>query len=271
MKVPRGRKVSALLMAFCLCCISFSSAFAGDVPNKKEIITKARQSYYNLRTLGLAAYTCEFDPNWDLVLTDLSKTDPDAADKARKSLKQLQFSMTLGADNKVEVMHTLPLAANAQDYSQYDQLFSGMEQMMTGFFQTSTPFVLSSPFPDADGEYQLEDQGAQYLLTYKDSGANVATRMNKDLVISNLTVTSADNTYTLDPQFLKNPKGLLLSGYAAAVKTPNLKTDVHLNVGIAYQEIDGLQVPEKLNIAGSYGETSFVFEMTFTGYQITKK
>jgi hypothetical protein len=271
MKFPRGRRLPALLMAFCLFGIGVSSAQVVDVPNKKEIITKGRQSYYNLHKEGLAGYTCEFSPNWNALLADLRKSDPEAADKTMKTLKQIQFSMTLSPDDRVKIEHTLPLAVNAQDLAPYKDFFSGMEQMMVGFFQTATPFILSSPLPESDGDYKLEDQGAQYLLTYKEGGAGITTLMNKNLILSNLTVTMQENVTSLNPTFFKNPKGLLLSGYDATVKAKDPGQNTVLNTRIGYQEIQGLQLIQTLNIAGSYGESSFAFEILFTDYQITRK
>lgn len=271
MRNPRRRKLLGLFMVCCFCGISFSTALAVDVPNKKEIITKARQSYYNLRTEGVAEYSCFIMPDWNLLLADQWKSDPTTADKTTKILKQIQFSMTLAPDNTVQISHSVPLTVNADDAARLKQIYDGMNQMTTGFFQTATPFILDSPFPAADGDYQLEDQGAQYDLTYKDGTAAVTTLMDKNLVISSLNITTENFTSTLQPTFVKNPKGLLLSGYSAVYKSKNPGEDTLLNVKIAYQEVEGLQVPQKLDLSGSYGGTSFSIEVAFSNYQITRK
>jgi hypothetical protein len=271
MSNPRGRKLSALFIVCCLCGMSFSTALAVDVPNKKEIITKARQSYYNLHTEGLAGYTCVITPDWSLVLADQWKSDPTAADKTTKILKQIQFNMVLAADNSVQISHSVPLTVSAQDAAPLKQIYDGMNQMTTGFFQTATPFILDAPFPAADGDYQLDDQGTQYLLTYKEGGAAITTQMDKNLVLSSLSVTTEAFTSTLQPTFVKNPKGLLLSGYMAIYKSKNPAEDTQLNVKISYQEVEGLQVPEKLSLSGSYGGTPFSLEVAFSNYKITRK
>lgn len=271
MKFPRGRKIPALLMAFCLLGINVSSAQVVYVPNKKEIITKARQSYYNLHKEGLAGYTCQFAPNWNVLLADLYKSDPDTAEKTRKILTQIQFSVTVSADNKVKIEHSLPLALNAQDLGKYKDYFDGMEQMIQGFFFTATPFLLDSPFPEIESDYQLEDQGAQYLLTYKDQGAGVESLMDKNLVFTKLTVTFPQYSVQFQPTFLKNPKGFLLSGYDATVKGANPAANSVLHVRIVYQEIEGFQLIQKLNLDATYASGSFAFEILFSDYQITRK
>ena len=271
MRNPRSRKLPALFMACCLCAMSFSTAFAVDLPNKKEIIARARQSYYNVRDQGLAGFRCEITPNWDSLLADTRKTDPASADRALKNLNQIHFSMTLATDNKVQITHTAPSAENAQQASALNQIFDGMQQMTSGFFDTANPFILSSPFPEVNSEYQLEEQGGQYRLSYKEGDADVVTLMNKGLVISSLNVTTPVFTSSIQPLFLENPKGLLLAGYTASYKSKTPGEDTDLSVQIIYQEIDGLQLPQKLNLAGTYGGSPFKVEVTFSGYQITRK
>jgi hypothetical protein len=271
MRFPRGRRLPAALMAFSLLGMSVCSAQVVDLPKKKEIITKARQSYYNLHTQGMAGYSCQFAPNWNLLLADLYKSDPDLAEKTRKMLTQIQFSVTVDANDKVKIERSLPLTVNEQDLAKYKDYFDGMQQMMEGFFVTATPFLLTSPFPEIESDFQLEDQGAQYLLTHKEKDESDTALMDKNLVLTNLTFIGPDYTATFLPTFFKNPKGFLLSGYDATVKSKNPGADTVLNIRLAYQEAEGLQLIQKLNINGSYGGSSFSFEIIFSDYQITRK
>jgi hypothetical protein len=254
-----------------LCGMSFSTAFAVDLPNKKEIITRAHQSYYNLHDHGLAGFRCDITPNWDSVLADLRKTDPASVDRALTYLNQIHFSMTLGADNKVLITHTQPTAANAEMARAFEQIYSGMPQMISGFYDTASLYILGSPFPEANSEYQLDYQTGEYRLTYKDGQADVVTIMDKNLVISSMNVKTTDFTSEMRPEFVKNPAGLLLAGYFAAYKSKSPSEDTVVKVRIVYQEVGGMQVPQKLNFSGSYGGNPFAMEVAFSGYQITRK
>jgi hypothetical protein len=57
----------------------------------------------------------------------------------------------------------------------------------------------------------------------------------------------------------------------AIYKSKNPAEDTQLNVKISYQEVEGLQVPEKLSLSGSYGGTPFSLEVAFSNYKITRK
>jgi hypothetical protein len=258
-------------MACCLCGISVSSALAVDVPNKKEIITKARQSYYNLHDLGLAGFRCDVNPNWDLAVADLKKTDPQRAASALKDFSSLRIAMSLDAQNNVTVTKNELPGADPQWADGRKQSFDGINQMITGFYQTTSEFILGNPFPEANAEYQLEDQAGQYRLAYTDSGVSAVIYMNKDLMMSKLEINSAQFTSTITPQFTKNPKGFLLQGYSATYKAVMSPDEMKLNVQITYQDVGGLQLPQKLNVSGTIGGTFLVQELGFSGCQVTRK
>ncbi|MFZ0820635.1 MAG: hypothetical protein WAM91_11240 [Candidatus Acidiferrales bacterium] len=271
MKYPRSHRLPAFFMACLLCGISISSALAVDVPNKKEIVTKARQSYYNLHELGLTGFRCDVNPNWDLAAAEVKKTDPAAAANALKNMSMLRISMSVGADNNAIVTKTELPGADPQTANDRDVVFGGIRQMITGFYQTTSVFILGNPFPEVNGEYQLEDQAGQYRLAYRDSGVTAVIFMDKDLIISKMDITSTEFTSTLTPQFIKNPKGLLLTGYVATYKGKTSADDIKLNVQITYQDVSGLQLPQKLNVSGTVSGTYVAQEIGFSGCQVTRK
>jgi hypothetical protein len=271
MRNRRSRKFPVLFMVCCLCGICISTALAVDVPNKKEIIAKARQSYYNLHTQGLAGFHCDISPNLDLVVADQRKTDPAGADRSMSNLKGLRISMSLDPENNVQVTRGDLPPMDTQAASERDRIFGALQQVVTGFYQTATPFILDTAFPEVNGVYQLEDQSGQYRLSYKDGNADAVILMDKDLIMNRMDIGTPDFTAVIQPRFLKNPNGYLLSGYSGIYKSKSEGQDIKLNVQITYQDVGGLQLPQKLGVAGSNGSATFAQEVFFSGYQVTKK
>jgi hypothetical protein len=271
MKNPRCRKLSALLMAFCLCGISFSSALAVDLPNKKEIVTKARQSYYNLRDLGLIGFRCDVIPNLEFAFADMKKTDPAGAAASSKDISVLRIVMSLDAENNVMVTKTELPGGDPQLAEARERVFEGIRQMVTGFYQTTSLFILGNPFPEVTGEYQLEEQAGQYRLSYKEVDADAVIYMDKDLVMNKMDINTPEFTSTISPKFAKNPKGFLLIGYGGVYKATASTDDMKLNVQIAYQDVSGFQLPQKLTVTGILSGTTFTQELAFSGCQVTKK
>jgi hypothetical protein len=267
----RARGSSSLLVRFSVGLagfIVFSAAMFAQTVDKKAILKQARQSYYSLKSEGLAEFGCTLEPNWDALLAGLKKTDPTAAAAAVRKLNQLHFQMTFVPGSDAKLTHNELSAENATMADGLKQVYSGMEQMTVGFFQTWTAFVLSPSFPEPESDYQLEDLGTTYRLTYKEGAAtDVVTTMGKDLVISSLKVNTKEFQSTIWPQFTRTPKGFLLSGYQAtyAGATPAETTELH--IVIDYQLAGGFQVPKKMNLKGSYGGSPFDVEVAFTNCQ----
>jgi hypothetical protein len=131
--------------------------------------------------------------------------------------------------------------------------------------------MLTSPFPEVDSDYRLEEIDNRYRLSYKEGTAAVVTTMSKkDLVISEIAVDSPEFKSVIKPQFTRNEQGLVLSGYEANYQGVTDGTKVLLNVQIENQPVNGLQLPRKLNLSGLYQGTPFEMELVFSDYQLQK-
>jgi hypothetical protein len=256
-----------------LCCgilnVALPLAHCADLPDKREIVKKARAAYYSLRSRGLDEFEANVQPNWRLVLKDQLAQDPAGAEQGLKMLDGIHFQVSLDRSGATKITHHEDVAPTSEQAAEgFKQIFSGMEQAMSGFFDSWTPFMLTSPFPEAAGEYTLEELNNQYHLSYKDGSAAIATTMSKNLVISEIRVDSPAFKSVLKPEFIKSPQGLLLSGYEATYLGTAGGESVKLSVRIENQPINGFQLPGKLNLDGSYQGTPFQMELAFSNYQV---
>lgn len=260
------RRIGLAFVGLCLLCWA-SSAFAAP-PDKKEVVRQARGSYYSLKSHGLVDFQCNIIPNWDALLQDAKKTDPDAANRAIATLKQLQFTVAMGTTGSAKVTHTTVNPENSKMAEGLNQVYGGMEQMVTGFFDTWTPFMIGSPFPEVESDYALADQGDHWTLSYKEGPTtDVATTMGKNFAISELKVNTPQFSSSIRPQFTTGSQGFMLAGYHADYSGQSPAETTKLDIGIAYQSVNGFQLPQKLNLSGSYGGTPFQVEVTFSGCQ----
>lgn len=264
-------RIGLLWAAFFACCCfvpCLSSAQA--IANKKQIIRDARNAYYNLRSEGLAEFQCSVTPNWKALLADLSRSDPDAADRAVKTLSNLHFNARLGRDGKVRITHNDLAAQDQKMADALQQIYGGMEQMTSGFFDTWSAFMLNHPFPEVESEYQLKALGPDYLLSYKDGPSDVTATMGRDFAIHHLKAKSTEFDSTLEPKFTKTPKGFLFTSYEATYESGSASESTQLKVQIGYQEVERLLLVQKLNLSGSYGRSPFAIEVTFSDCKVTR-
>lgn len=263
------RKFCLVFVAGCILLPSLSHAQA--VANKQAVLSQARRAYYNLRTEGLASFQCSVTPNWEMLLQKEREQNPEGAEQAIKTLNQLQFTLNLAPDSSVKLTHNDLEGQSEEMMKALKQIYEGMEQMASGFFDTWKLFMLSPPFPEVDSQYDLVSTGSQYRLSYKEgTTTDVVTTMSRDFAINNMKVTTAEFDSGIQPTFTTTPKGLLLSAYEADYQSQKPDEATHLKVHIDYNVVDGIQMLQKLSLSGTYGDTPFNVELGFSDCKVTK-
>jgi hypothetical protein len=268
----RSQTQRKYFLLFLVCCLLAPAAISAQaVANKQALLSQARGAYYNLRTEGLASFECSVTPNWELLLKKEVEQNPEGAKSAIDTLNQLQFTLTMSPDGNVKLTHNELEGQSDQMKDALKQIYSGMEQMASGFFDTWKLFMLNPPFPEVNSEYQLVSAGSQYKLSYKDDTADVVTTMARDLAINNMKITTPQFDSTIQPSFNKTAKGFLLSGYEASYQSQKPEEATKLDVKISYNEVEGVQMLQKLDLSGSYGGVPFAVELGFSDCKVTKK
>ena len=263
-------------LSMMLVCVLGATAAAASQPaanspgaDSAQIVEQARRAYYSLRAVGLDEFQSTVTPNWAIVLRDELKASPENAQAALKLLNGLHFSMLLDKDGKVTMSHHADIEPqNEQQRQGFDQIYSGMDQAVSGFFATWSMFMLNTPFPSAGTEYQLEDLGRQYRLSYKEGSSDVVTLMSKDLIISEVKVTSPEFISSVRPQFIRTAKGLVLSGYAADYQPTSGPGVVKLDVKLEHQPVSGLQLPVNLIADSVLDGAPTHIELAFSDRQV---
>jgi hypothetical protein len=264
---PCWRKLCLpLLMACSLVSMAQSQTAVAD---SKKVIEDARHAYYSLRAAGLDEFRATVKPNWELVLKDQLKADPAAGQAGLKLLNGIHFSMLLDRTDKVTVTHQTDTApSNEQQRKGFEDIYSGMDQAINGFFTTWSLFMLNSPFPAPDSNYTLENLGTQYRLSYKDGTADVVTMMGKNLIITDIKVNSKDFISSVRPQFVQTAKGLILNGYDADYKPTSGPGVVKLSLKIEHEPVSGMQLPVKLVLDSVMDDAPTHMELAFSGHEV---
>ena len=109
------------LLAACFLVICTTPSHALD---RKEVISRARQSYYSLRGMGLLEFQSSIKPAWEITLADQIRTDPDGAQRGlngrynrRNIIVVLNSNVQkqiISLDNTSQILRTVPLHAERQ-------------------------------------------------------------------------------------------------------------------------------------------------------------
>jgi hypothetical protein len=264
------------LAACCVLLLIVPGAAGFQQPDKQQaekqkLLKEARSAYYSLKDEGMQGFRCDMTPNWAALLEEQRKANPEGIDKAIERLKGIHFSVEVDSEGNAKVQHTEAAADNPEMAQGLSQVYRGMEQMTTGFFQTWAVFVVRPALPEAGTEFDLESGPQSHHITYNEGPTKVAVTMNRQLAITAVKVQAEGFDSMVRPQFASTGKGYLLTGYDAEYQGASGGDRTNLQVKIDNQKVSGLQIPQKLNLKGSYNGTPFAVEVTFYGCTATVK
>jgi hypothetical protein len=252
------------------CVVLLSAASAGAADNK-AIMTQARTAYYTLAAHAFGGFQCDVNPTWEVALQDIIKSNPANAKATMKILNQLKFGVALDATGPAKVTHNSVTPANDKQARGFNQIYGGVEKTLVGFFNTWSMFVRSSPLPTPESAYELNGRDGGWHLAYKEGTANVITEMEKDFVIRELKVTTPEFVSSIRPQFTHTREGLLLTAYQGEYRSQAQGDYTQLALRITYREVDGFQIPAKMEMTGSSKGTPVSSELVFSNCKAAAK
>ncbi len=186
-------------------------------------------------------------------------------------LKATHFTVLLGPDGASTISHESDIAPPSEEVAQrIRQSVDGMEQLLTGFFQTWSVFMFNSLLPEPDSKYHLEDLGEKYALSFSERANQVAVVLNHQLAIEEVKVTSPKFDSTLHPQWSASSNGRVLTGYQAYYKGATSEP-VQLSVKVEYREVEGLSLPSTVDAAVPSPAGSVSIRLVFLDYQVKKR
>ncbi len=257
--------IAKLCAALLICGLLPELLFSQAVADKQDVVKRAEDAYYSLPREGLANFRCTVTPNFDALEADLRKSDPAAADARMKQLAQIHMAVTVGADGNVSVTH--------DDLTDRDlkKIAANTEQMVTGFFQVWSPYVVGTALPAPDGDYQLEDLGSEYRLSFKDGSASAVITLDKDLSVGAFFITRPELNSATWPQFSKTAKGFLPVSFDSDLRLPARGGAMHVVTSITYQEISGFQLPKTIKNKVTNGDNTIQVEVELGACTATKR
>jgi len=92
--------------------------------------------------------------------------------------------------------------------------------------------------------------------------------MGKDLIITDIKVSSPEFISSVRPQFVHTPKGFVLTGYNADYKPTSGPGIVKLALKIDHQPVSGLQLPVSLVLDSVMDGAPTHMELAFSEHEV---
>jgi hypothetical protein len=260
--------ILALGMVTCANWCHAAPLRAGE-EDRREIVRRARQSYYSLKKQGLLEFRCSALPDWDLTYKSVN-SDKIGMEQLLPILQKTRFKVVVGPDGASTISHESDIAPPDENVARrVRDSISGMEQVLTGFYRTWSQFVVNTLLPDENSEYTVDELDGKYLLSYKEGTAEVITTMDHDFRIEQLKVTSSQFDATFRTQWSNTEKRLLLAAYDAEIKTASASSV--LSVKIEYEETDGFELPSAIKAEVPMGEKKVPIRIAFADYETKRR
>jgi hypothetical protein len=263
-----------IVTAFMVCALGGHCAVPTPAQSAgtKEIIRRANLSYDDFTKDGLIEFQCEVLPDWDSVYKSL-KADGKMTvhDEILPFLRQTHFKVSVGHGGASTVSHESDAAPPNEQFAERIRMStSGVDQLITGFFLVWGNFAFDPILPDAESQYELADLGDHYRLTFKQGNADVVILMGLDYAISQTTISTPQLNAVFHPQFYRTKKGYLLSGIEGLYTAP-ANTQRPFAMHIDYQEVEGFNLPSKVDSSTPFGGKMVHVQLAFTAYRIKKR
>lgn len=267
--MKRTTLLASWLLVLGVCVASLPRAQAIDKAAQKKLVQQARQAYYSLQAHGFSGAQADLRPQWQVMMKSLLESNPAGAQVVLQKLKPLHFSMSLDSSANSTLTHQWDgvAPADAETGESYRQIYGGMDQAVSGFFQTWSVFMLKPPLPEVEDAYELEEVEGHYRLSYHDGPAAVVTLMTKDFAITDLKITTSDFDSSIVPQLTKTPQGFVLASFVGNYKPTRGSGTVLLKVDVEYQEFQGLRLPSRVHLDSSYDGQPTEMELLLVDYR----
>lgn len=255
-----------LLFLFAVAAVHIPMARCAD---KNEVIRKTNGAYYSLSRNGLMEFRCEVLPDWDAAYKDL-KMDAVGRDQVIPAAKQTHFEVAVGPTGAILVSHQSDVAPATEEMAKrIRDVTGGIDQILTGFFQTWSQFMFNAPLPGSDSEYQMEEIGGGYRLTTEGKDVHAVITMDREFVINTMEAKTPELEGTVHPHFVSHAGGLVLAKYEGNYGTGS--NSQVMSVEIQYQDIGNLPLPRVVTLTMLLPQGKFDQPIAFSDCRIKKR
>ena len=244
------------------------AATAAASPDTRDTLEKARLAYYSQQRDGLTDFGCAVQPNWEQIVVTARRALSAADEQALRVLKELRITVAAAPARRAKVVRNELPAANEEQAKALQQIYSGMEQTLIGFFDTWSPFVMTSPLPPPTATVTLLEQQGQWRFSYKEGATDISAVLGEDYAIQAMRIGTPQMASLIQPAFTKSPRGFLLNALQGQYKPLPSGPTALLQMRIDYQTVTGFQLPKTITVGGDDGASGFQMEFSLMACQV---
>lgn len=223
-----------------------------EAADNDAFLARATNLYYSSAKAGLVSFDCVLHPDWRALYAS-NNGGTVSADK-QPSLDALNL-VAISLHGRMAGGSTMEWSTPQQLDSDRTKLLSDMHaatsQIIQGFMQFWTPFVDGTVVPDNSEGLEMaatQDGGKRIHLVQKD--VDMVEVYDAGFILREYDVITGDVKIELAPTFSPSAHGLLITQFHAMIHqgTAPQQTTQEMNVEVAYQDIEGIPLPSRLDM-----------------------
>jgi len=233
-----------------------------------EWLAKTGKLYYSSAKAGLTGFECAVHPDWHTLFVSANNGEAVAEDDPRIVLLKT-VKVTIHA--KMRGVSTIDWVTDSNPDKPPDQtstdllesMHRSLEQTLEGFLQFWSPFMEVAVVPDSAEGLEITHTPTEHMIHAKQGDTELTEVFSSDLVLEQFNVNMSGAKINFLPAYKSTPQGLLVNAFEAHILpagAPPAQAQV-MKVGIEYQQVNGLAIPDKLNmqVVGT-GTFDFAFD-----------
>jgi hypothetical protein len=239
--------------ALLLLTLGFAAAARAQTPvPASAAFREARSLYYIPADQGLQGFQCNVHFDWKSFLEKANSTTVSDLDQRLLYLQSIRLSVTDDLKSSGSLDWSAPAPPPDPGDNSVDQIRSGFQSLVTGFFETWNGFYTGSIIsPDV---HAVVDRTSNGFHVFAHEPTRTADELfSPDFTLRSLHVSTPSFDSTLQPSFTNTPQGRLVTALSSTISQPPTAPASTVNMTIHYAPVGGFQIPSELliNVPGT--------------------
>lgn len=241
-------KSAKILSLFCLAASITGTHAQAQTKTPAERLSLARSLYYTPTAQGLRSFHCDLAIDWKDMLSRFGGNEVKDDNPFLKYLQSARLSVTddLKSGGRLEWANTAVPPEGKE--ASVTQMKNGMQQMVTGFFDTWNGYMNGSmvPIPDATTTISAVDDGLHLHATA--TAMDVNESFDKNLLLTEAHVVTPEMDATAYPTFADTPDGRVVSSIRSSIRQPPTAPGMEVSFAVTYANVSNFRLPETLTL-----------------------
>jgi hypothetical protein len=237
-----------LVASVCLSAISLPAALGQTpAPTLESRLQLAKALYYTPTTTGLKSFHCDVTVDWKDLLSRFGAPNLPADDPHLVYLQSTKLSIDDDLSGAGTLNWSSPATGDMDD--SIGKIRGGMEQMISGFFQSWNPFLNGTYIPALDATTTAKAEGDGVLVHSGDASNDVNEHFDKNMLLTEMHVITPALDVNAHPTFLDTPKGRLITTLKSEIHQPPTAPALEVTMSSTYAPVATYQVPAILTFS----------------------